>query len=144
MAPIKTTTSSAASMHRPYSTPFPIRSAERTRDFTLPGRAPASLMPGLMAQSVSEQVLSAARFHEIFTWVFTISTQLDAERAQCCGWLKNPTSILGGNLTPKSLPIVAVTALITGLTACLTAGFAVSPAGASAAALTGAGSTLSL
>ncbi len=45
-------------------------------------------------------------------------------------------------MTPKSLPIVAVTALITGLTACLTAGFAVSPAGASAAALTGAGSTL--
>jgi len=43
---------------------------------------------------------------------------------------------LGGHLTPKRLPIVAC------LTACLTAGLAVSPAGASAASLTGAGSTL--
>jgi len=55
---------------------------------------------------------------------------------------EKPNIYLGGHLTPKRLPIVAVTALITGLTACLSAGFALSPAGASAAALTGAGSTL--
>jgi len=41
-------------------------------------------------------------------------------------------------LTRKRLPIVTMLAVIT----CLTAGFAVSPAGASAASLTGAGSTL--
>ena len=45
-------------------------------------------------------------------------------------------------MTPKRLPIVTIIAVITCLTACLTAGFAVSPAGASAASLTGAGSTL--
>jgi len=40
------------------------------------------------------------------------------------------------------LPIATITAVITCLTACLTAGFGVSPAAASAASLTGAGSTL--
>jgi phosphate transport system substrate-binding protein len=45
-------------------------------------------------------------------------------------------------LPAKRLPIVTITAVITCLTACLTAGFGVSPAGASAASLTGAGSTL--
>jgi phosphate transport system substrate-binding protein len=53
-------------------------------------------------------------------------------------FVDKPDIHLGGHLTPKRLSIVVITALVT----CLTAGFAASPAGASEASLTGAGSTL--